>query len=469
MNHHTISLLAATGLAGCLLGLYDLDDAELVVEGSANAYYGVSIDRFMGDNDFYSELAVGAPLADTVHIYWDVELNDGDGELSLDESVTFEGETGGEAGWSLASGELVDSTWFSDLVIGAPNEASGAGRVYVLSGGSLRGDIAAEGYTTFVGERGDYAGWALAVGDINGDGRHDLVVGACGADSFTGRVYGVYGPFDAGEHDLSDADVIIDGTTEYNQFGCAVEVADLDQDGQDDIIVGEFHATAEMTGNTWVIYEHTVGTRAVDAMNHAVRLAGETHTGTLGWSLSAGGDVNGDGVDDLAIGAPGSHCPLLNQYSPAWDCDQHPSGVAYLVLGEAGVRLTDATISDVADALRYETGTEGLGHSVSIEGDVNGDGYDDVLVGTHSGHGAMLQYGSPALSHTSTHSSKGFSLVMDSSDTDYAGQVVFMDHWDLDGDGADEMFIAATNQQFYLDGGQADAGKVYVPHGERDD
>ena len=446
-KHSVWATLSAIGLAGCLWGTYSLGDSDVIVEGTEGGFYGYSIARYTGDKDFYGDLAVGAPLEDTVYIYVDASKHIDDGELSLDEAVTFTGERYGEAGWSLASGEIADSLWFKDLVIGAPGEEGGRGRIYVLSGGTLNGDIDAEGYATFVGvSSGEYAGWSVAVGDINGDTEDDVLIGACGASGFTGRVYAVYGPVEPGEHDLADADVIINGAKSGGAFGCSLASADLDNDGQDEIIVGEqygSHRDRNGEGAAWILYDTKAGTQDVADIDDAARISGEVHSGQLGFALSAGGDVNGDGIEDLAIGAPGFYCRFVEETNQG-GCDSDVMGTAYVLLGTDGARLDGANnIEDVYDARRVEEDEVAFGYSISLNGDVDGDGYDDILVGNQGDHKASLFYGAHVIGDDSIAdgSASAAHALFKSPDADHAGYKVFMDSWDLNADGADEMFI----------------------------
>ncbi len=472
LRNHTSLLvtLATLGLAGCFWGAYTLqDEADVVVQGIEDGQFGRSMARYAGDADYFLDFAVGAPEKSKVFIYPDASKNGVDGELSLDEAYVFSGEDEGEAGWDITSGELVGSTWFTDLVIAAPSEENTRGRIYILSGGTLSGDIDAKAYATIVGEAaGDYAGWSLATGDINGDGKQDLIIGACGADNFDGRVYGVYSPISAGEHSLADADVMIRGPGGRTSFGCKVATSDLDDDGTDDIFITEYygnHRNEDTEGAVWVVYEAEKGDHYITTMDHAALITGETRWGQLGHGLSGGGDVNGDGIDDLALGAPGVYCRYY-AYRSGGLCHYTVPGKAYVVLGESGVRLKgENAIEDIYTAAREQKTDVGFGYSVSIRGDVDGDGIDDILVGNQSSHSAALFYCSSVIDDPSIKdgTADAAHAIFTSDENNYAGQFVFMDHWDIDGDGTDEMFIAAPQQawEYSPDLGEASVFTVF--------
>ena len=237
----TLTTLTLLGLAACITGTVSLDDADATIEGVDKALYGYAMAAAHADNDLEPDFAIGAPLADQVYIYTDLGAESADGAVSSADAWVFTGEEGGEAGWSLASDELDGNSVFSELIIGAPVEEGGRGRIYVLQGGAVTGDIEASAWVTLVGEdANEWAGFSVATGDVNGDGDDDLIVGAAASSQGEGKVYVVYGPLAPGKAELrlSDADVIIEGDQSRAFFGAALATADLDDDGQDDIIVG---------------------------------------------------------------------------------------------------------------------------------------------------------------------------------------------------------------------------------------
>jgi hypothetical protein len=157
----------------------------------------------------------------------------------------------------------------------------------------------------------------------------------------------------------------------------------------------------------------------------------------LGSALSNAGDVNGDGFDDIIVGAK-----LTDAHGEA------EAGVSYVVFGKAGGfgSVINVDELDGTNGFRIEGAQEGdhLGIAVSNAGDVNGDGYDDLLVGTESGGNTYLLFGSgtgfaPTIDLASLSGSQGIRLEggFTISSVSAAG--------DVDGDGFDDIMIGASN------------------------
>jgi Ca2+-binding RTX toxin-like protein len=238
----------------------------------------------------------------------------------------------------------------------------------------------------------DYSGWSVAsAGDVNGDGIDDLIIGAYAADPngglFAGTSYVVFGRSAgfAATFELSALDgsngFQINGAAAYDWSGFSVASAgDINGDGIDDLIIGAKHADPNgySSGASYVVFGSDAGfaasleLSALDGTN-GFRLNGEATNDYSGYSISAAGDVNGDGIDDLIIGAV---------YA---DPNSYSSGASYVVFGtDAGFGASfELSALDGTNGFKIigEAMNDFSGASVSAAGDVNGDGVDDLIIG----------------------------------------------------------------------------------------
>ncbi|MBN2393250.1 MAG: FG-GAP repeat protein [Anaerolineae bacterium] len=278
---------------------------------------------------------------------------------------------------------------------------------------------------------GDQLGYAVGTaGDVNGDGFADVIVGAPN-DVVVADKVGIAYVFHGSAGGLSDSlhpDRTVAGT-KGSLFGSAVGTAgDVNNDGYDDVIVGapkykNPNIATGTQGAAFVFYGSSDGLVEMPEWS----LIGEQKDSELGIAVDTAGDVNGDTYDDIIIGA--------DKYSNGEDLE----GMIYVFLGAAsGLTTTRVVTVDINQANAL------FGFSVGAAGDVNDDGYDDILVGapgynisgTLDAGAVFVFYGATdGISTTYT------AIYGDQSDARYGHAV--SSAGDVNGDGCDDIIVGA--------------------------
>ena len=277
---------------------------------------------------------------------------------------------------------------------------------------------------------GDNLGFSVAsAGDVNGDGLDDVLMGARGSDAAAiqaGRVYLFLGPVTGSQVD--DADAVISGTA-FEEIGRSVSAAgDLNGDGFGDVLVGTGIGGPLDEGRVYVFNGPISG--ALTLADADAVIVGPVADDALGASLAPAGDLDGDGFDDIVVGAPRT-VALGNTNGP---------GRVFVFHGPLKGTIS---ASSAAAVLVGELDNDDFGISVAV-GDVSGDGVTDLVVGAdqlfrNDGTGKAYVFHGPLAG--SFQGANANAILRGSALKDRFGASVGAA--DLDGDGKSEVIIGA--------------------------
>jgi Cadherin-like/FG-GAP repeat len=389
-----------------------------------------------------------------------------------------------QSGWSVSAAGDVNNDGHADLLIGAQYHNNFAGRSYVMFGGPEVGSSGllflanlngTNGFKIDGEVSGEISGNVVRpAGDINTDGYADLFIGAPYYNARTGRSYIVFGGPEVGNSGLLSLTNLngangfkIDGEAANDDNGASADSGDVNGDGYSDLLIGALYHNNN-AGRSYVVFGGpgvgSSGLLSLSSLNgvNGFKIDGETVSDRSGYRLSVVGDTNGDGYNDFIIGAVGHNSNTGRSYVVFGDSNIGNNGLLLLstLNGANGFKLDGENNGD-------ECGSFGR-----MDGDINGDGYSDLIIGAIGFSGGSDQgqtyvvFGGPGVGSSGSialgnlNGTNGFKLDGENNG-DRSG---YPAAGDFNGDGYTDLFITAhghngqTGRSYVILGG-SDVGK----------
>lgn len=402
------------------------------------------------NGDGYEDIVIGAYLLNSndgaVYIFYGSKSgisNNSPG--SADATVSGESGQSGNFGSAIALGD-VDGNGFADVIVGAPNytvSAAGDGKVYIFYSQSSSG-VASQGAgsagTTITGESGKVAGFgsSVALGDLDGNGFDDAVVGGptYTSGSQTGKIYVFQSAGSTGiatSPALSASNSWTSSSTPID-FGKSLAIGEVNGDSYADLLVGDDSGGTAGKASYGAVYLYLGGGSGVNSVP-VTSIIASTAIG-FGFSVALD-DLSGDGLEDAMVSA----------YLSA--------GSVYIFHSNSGSGIPSSNPPAPDVTLAGESSSQ-FGISLST-GDVNGDSHPDILVGANvynTGYGrAYLFLASNSGSISSVSAAQADAIFTGLAATSYLGKSVYLT--DVNGDGNSDALVGSY-------GDNADDGVAYI-------
>ncbi len=432
---------------------------------NGDGYSEVVVGCDKGDNPTANETPEFAPLTDNGKAYIYPGAAAGLNPIAPNSDVREGKVNNARFGTSVACGGDMNADGYAELIVGCPYyiekpPASGEqrGRFYIYEGDPIIGNIFPYGPFLFTGAAiGDNVGYSAApAGDVNGDGFSDVLFSSVtftNGQTNEGKVWAVYGT-PRGLNVGGTRDIQLEKNQISASLGVSVATAgDVNGDGYNDVIVGAplFDSTLTNEGAAFIY----LGTATGLSATHAWAAYGRKANAKFGNCVSSAGDVNGDGYCDVIIGAP--------------DFD----GAAGTKTGKVNIYFGSSSIATAAPVISANPGwskegsaaNEGFGNSVACAGEINLDGYSDIIIGAslytgivtaEPGEGGAFVFHGGMTGPTLT---ANWQTEGNQVNAHYGKSVAGAG--DVNGDGFCDVIIGAPD----YDQGFTDNGKAYVYYG----
>ena len=347
-------------------------------------------------------------------------------------------------GWSVASAGDVNGDGYSDVIVGVPSYTNGQtneGAAFVYHGSATGINTIAAAMVESNQANASMGNSVASAGDVNGDGYSDVIVGAPVYDNgqTDEGVAFVYHGSATGINTTAAATV--ESNQASAQMGVSVASAgDVNGDGYSDVIVGANGYDNGQTNEGAAFVYH--GSASGISTTAAAMVESNQVSANMGYSVASAGDVNGDGYSDVIVGA-------------YWyDNGQTDEGAAFVYHGSpTGINTTAAAFVESNQVNAF------MGSSVASAGDVNGDGYSDVIVGAFNYDNGQTDEGAAFVYHGSASgiSTTAAAMVESNQASAWMGYSV-ASAGDVNGDGYSDVIVGAHQ----YDNGQTDEGAAFV-------